>query len=63
MKLQKEAGKKRYEDGYLTIFLALSITVLLSLILVLLEGFHQGLGCLPFERWDFREIVRILSSE
>ena len=38
MKLQKEAGKKRYEDGYLTIFLALSITVLLSLILVLLEG-------------------------
>lgn len=38
MKLQRKAGKKLYEDGYLTIFLALSITVLLSLILVLLEG-------------------------
>ena len=38
MKLQSKAGKKMYEDGYLTIFLALSITVLLSLILVLLEG-------------------------
>ena len=38
MKLQRKAGEKPYEDGYLTIFLALSITVLLSLILVLLEG-------------------------
>ena len=38
MKLHRKAGEKPYEDGYLTIFLALSITVLLSLILVLLEG-------------------------
>ena len=37
-----KAGKKRekylYAGGYLTVFLALTITVLLSLILLLLEG-------------------------
>ena len=36
---------------------------ILLIILALLEGFHQGLGYLPFERWDFREIIRVLSSE
>ena len=38
MKARKKTEKDLYAGGYLTVFLALTITVLLSLILVLLEG-------------------------
>ena len=38
MKAGKKREKNLYAGGYLTVFLALTITVLLSLILVLLEG-------------------------
>ena len=38
MKVRKKTEKDLYAGGYLTVFLALTITVLLSLILLLLEG-------------------------
>lgn len=38
MKERRKTEIRKYEDGYLTVFLALSVTILLSLILMLVEG-------------------------